>query len=561
MNIWRNFTFHSSPVETILDRGNCTLEELFDEEDIIQEVKGQKRKLIEFLTKPESLNRMIAFVSKPPKDPYDYKHRVRYPSVACEVLCSDVWLICETIYENEELLDQLYSFLDEPLHPSISAFSSRVAIALLQKKTTETFEYYKERDTLDKILRNLKNPSVLELLLKIISCEETIEGRSNGILEILSEKNLITNLVTTLIQSEEEDVHETISQALTEIIAISTNSPLMQQLESGGLLNGLFDHLLRPETSSSAFENGMNVLIEILKRNSNDNGSARVPSPILVSIEHVQHFVRILVDEKDMASVMTSTGELNPPFGLRRMKVLQFLVALLKTNYRVVDDGFLLHDVILIGLNLFFQYPWNNFLHASVETMIETILDSENEDLKLQLFTRYRITDRLIEASSFNDRESTKPQGRQGYMGFVTNISVMIDKAAERNPTLNQFLSGNPSWKDYLMGPVATTLNLQRRFVAEEGSNEDYGFSENNTEDQNDAPYNVPSPFVNDFPDEFEYDDPFEEEELKFDVEKPFDGGFSTDERKFSQEVDDLDETDSSADGSQGDEDQIGDDF
>jgi hypothetical protein len=327
----------------------------------------------------------------------------------------------------------------------------------------------------------------------------------------------------------------------------------MQQLESGRLLSDLFDHILSPETPSSAFECGLNVIIEILKRNSNDNCAPRVPSPIMVSIDYIQRFVHILVDEKNIEPIIATTGEINPPFGFRRMKVLQFLVALLKTNYRIVDESFLLHDVIMIGLNLFFQYPWNNFLHAVVETMIEAILDSENEDMKLQLFTRYRITDRLIEANAINERESVKPKGRQGYMGFVTNISVMIDKTAERNPSLNQLLTANQAWKDYLMGPVATILNLQRRFVSEESNNEDYGFSENMTEEQNDAPYNVPSPFVNDFPDEFEYDDPFEEEELKFDMDKPFDGSFSTDEKKFSQEVDDLEDSDSS-DGSQGDE-------
>jgi hypothetical protein len=31
---------------------------------------------------------------------------------------------------------------------------------------------------------------------------------------------------------------------------------------------------------------------------------------------------------------------------------------------------------------LFFAHPWNNFLHASVESMIRGALESPNEDLK-----------------------------------------------------------------------------------------------------------------------------------------------------------------------------------
>lgn len=48
MSFWRTFGFHTvSAVETILDKESFTLEELLDEEEILQEVKSQNKKLLD----------------------------------------------------------------------------------------------------------------------------------------------------------------------------------------------------------------------------------------------------------------------------------------------------------------------------------------------------------------------------------------------------------------------------------------------------------------------------------------------------------------------------------
>jgi hypothetical protein len=48
MSFWRTFGFHTvSAVETILDRESFTLEELLDEEETLQEVKSQNKKLLD----------------------------------------------------------------------------------------------------------------------------------------------------------------------------------------------------------------------------------------------------------------------------------------------------------------------------------------------------------------------------------------------------------------------------------------------------------------------------------------------------------------------------------
>lgn len=62
---WR-FGFHNaSAIDGILDKEGVTLDDLFAEEELIQEVKGQNVKLIEFLSKTENLRLLLSFITSP----------------------------------------------------------------------------------------------------------------------------------------------------------------------------------------------------------------------------------------------------------------------------------------------------------------------------------------------------------------------------------------------------------------------------------------------------------------------------------------------------------------
>jgi hypothetical protein len=63
----------------------------------------------------------------------------RYPFLACEILASEVWAICDAMYQQADLLNQLYTYFDKeaPLNQLLSSYTSRVASTLLQKKVSE----------------------------------------------------------------------------------------------------------------------------------------------------------------------------------------------------------------------------------------------------------------------------------------------------------------------------------------------------------------------------------------------------------------------------------------
>eukprot|EP00179_Madagascaria_erythrocladioides_P023867 CAMPEP_0198357046 /NCGR_PEP_ID=MMETSP1450-20131203/125230_1 /TAXON_ID=753684 ORGANISM="Madagascaria erythrocladiodes, Strain CCMP3234" /NCGR_SAMPLE_ID=MMETSP1450 /ASSEMBLY_ACC=CAM_ASM_001115 /LENGTH=264 /DNA_ID=CAMNT_0044063617 /DNA_START=109 /DNA_END=900 /DNA_ORIENTATION=- len=249
MSFWRTFGFHTiSAIDTILDRDDYTLEELLDEEEILQEVKSQNRKLLDYLTRPDVLKTLISFITTlPPDADADSKRRFKYPFLACEILCSEVWVICEAVYKDEALLRELYSLLGAPppLPPLLASYVCRAASVLLQRKISETIDFMKREGMIGKFITHLSNSAVMDLLLKVISCEETQEGA--GVLDWLCETDLIPCLVSKFDPALGGDVHENAAQALVDIVGVSSGvaqSPLMRQLESRDVVEKLFGYVL-----------------------------------------------------------------------------------------------------------------------------------------------------------------------------------------------------------------------------------------------------------------------------------------------------------------------------
>lgn len=457
MSFWRTFGFHTvSAVETILDKESFTLEELLDEEEILQEVKSQNKKLLDFLTLPPTLLKLFEYITIEANEESDPKRRFKYPFLACEILCSEIWTITESIYRDESLLDVLFAYLDQPppLSPLLASYTSRVAQALLSRRTSETLAYIRKREGLiSKFISHLANGSIVELLLKIIGSEESPEG--SGIIQWLCTTELVPSLLSKFDPELEDDVHESAGQTLADIITISSHmpsSPLLDQLESEVFVNQLFTYVL--SGSNSVLLNGLSVVIELLRRYARDITEETatleaLPTLLAVSVAKLEQFDTFLRTPMP-ADMVTTVGQLNP-LGFYRLKVVDFYLSLLRTRYRSIDEQFAKQGTLKIILDLFFTYRWNNFLHSIVEQIILTILESQNDDLKHEMLVNAGLLDRIVEANKLNITESTtRPRNaRLGYMGFLTTISLSIAAAASSNPRIEELIEQHTEWKNY----------------------------------------------------------------------------------------------------------------
>ncbi|KAH9917442.1 SIT4 phosphatase-associated protein-domain-containing protein [Fomitopsis serialis] len=132
-----------------------------------------------------------------------------------------------------------------------------------------------------------------------------------------------------------------------------------------------------------------------------------------------------------------------------------------------LKQRFLEANVVSTLLDLFFDFPWNNFLHSVVYDLIHQILTGRidggfNRELTIALFRDARLMHRIIEGSKRNDQESAKPKGvRLGYMGHLTLISEDVIGALEHFPPDLRLLAAQyapqPEWDEYVTGRYKET--------------------------------------------------------------------------------------------------------
>jgi len=514
MSFWRTFGFTTiSPVETILDRDHYTLEELLDEEELLQETKAQNKKLIPFLTKTETLEKLVHFITTEPDDISDPRRRLKYPFLSCEILCSEVWRISESIYENEFLLDKLYAFLDlpSPLNPLLATYVCRVASVLLQRKIPQTIAYLKQKEgMIDKFIRHLGSSAVMDLLLKLIACEDTSEGK--GVLEWLCSENLIPKLIAKFEPALGTEVHENAAQAIVDIICVSTNnnnnglqngsintptnrSALMLQLESEESVKQMLSFILA-EGATSTLLHGLTVVIELLKRNtifdSAQNGNINqenfkqisdLPPLLRLLSEQFEHFPKLLLSPPltEQQRVNQRNRGDQESLGFYRLKVVEFIVAFVRTSYELITDIIIQHNVLSICLQLFFKFELNNFLHSYVEQLVDTILKSDNQRLKAHLIEEANLIGLIIEAGQANEHNQKNLGYRKPYMGYITTISLMLINASSQNKLIQDKLADNVEWKKY----VETSLNEIRQIETKPlGGHKPLTFSDNINEEE-----------------------------------------------------------------------------
>ncbi|KAI9295564.1 SAPS-domain-containing protein [Neoconidiobolus thromboides FSU 785] len=125
------------------------------------------------------------------------------------------------------------------------------------------------------------------------------------------------------------------------------------------------------------------------------------------------------------------------------------------------------NDVLIVFLDLFQSYPWNNFVHVVVFDIIHQVLNLPtdhitNLSLISSLFINAKITERILNIQNSNDNTTSNSSGiRLGYMGYLTFIAEetvkLIDRAGFELGERVQKFAHSPSWQEYVYQALSET--------------------------------------------------------------------------------------------------------
>ncbi|GMI84056.1 hypothetical protein like AT1G07990 [Hibiscus trionum] len=467
----------SSPVETILDKENFTLEELLDEEEIIQECKALNSRLINFLRDRAQVEQLLRYVVEEPSESSDSKQTFKFPFIACEIFTCEIDVILKTLIEDEELMNLLFSFL-EPNRPHsalLAGYFSKVVICIMLRKTIPLMNYVQ---THQYVLRQLVDligiTSIMEVLVRLVGADDHVYPNFLDVMQWLADSNLLEMIVDKLNPSCPPEVH---GNAAETLCAITRNapSPLANKLSSPSFVARIFGHALEDSHSKYGLVHSLSVCISLLDPKRSAIASPLMhyfrnqhmyEPPIPVNPETINAMLPKLGDllvllnvSSDEKILPTTYGELRPPLGKHRLKIVEFIAVLLRTGNEAAEKELVNSGTIQRVLDLFFEYSYNNALHHHVENIILSCLESKNDAIldhllhKCDLIGRFLQTEKQPILSGDNNLPTLPAAGkcapRAGNIGHITRISNKLVQLGSSNSSIQAYLQENSEWNEW----------------------------------------------------------------------------------------------------------------
>eukprot|EP00250_Pteridium_aquilinum_P014961 c22305_g3_i1 orf=689-3370(+) len=460
----------TSPVESLLDRDGFTLEELLDEDELIQECKSLNTRLINFLRGKAQIEQLVRYVIEEPPEGGDNKRAFKFPFIACEIFTCEIEVIIKTMVEDEELMGLLFSFLepDRPHGTLLAGYFSKVVICLLLRKTAAVMRYLQaHQEIFKKLVDLIAITSIMEVLIRLVGADDNIHAFHEDSLHWLADTDLLEMLVDKLSPPNSSEARANAADTLSAVSRL-TQSELAAKLSSPSFIEKLFYHALEDEGSRSTLVHSLTVCISLLDpkryamvgpgrgQHIPDSLATATPETIDGMLQRLGGLLKLLNVEADERILPTTYGELRPPLGTHRLKIVEFLAVLLRTSSEGAQQELVKLGAIQLVLNLFFDYPFNNLLHHHVENIVTSCIESNNKMLVDHLLVDCGLVARLLGADenpyvlSTESKPTIPSSGKAppkiGNLGHLTRIANRLIQAANSNPDIQTHLQENSKW-------------------------------------------------------------------------------------------------------------------
>ncbi|KAL4290834.1 hypothetical protein GQ457_14G011570 [Hibiscus cannabinus] len=473
---WRMTGLSSaSPIDTILDKDNFTLEELLDEDEIIQECKSLNGRLINFLREKAQVEQLIQYIVVEPPENADKKQIFKFPSIACEIFTCEVDIILKTLVEDEGLMNLLFSFLNKNHSHStqLAGYFSRVVICLLLRKTSTFMQYIKGHQQIVEMLVDLIGiTSIMEVLIRLIGADEHMYTNYMESMQWVEDTNILEMIVDKFSSSDSAEVHVNAAEALCSITRFAPLG-LAAKITSPDFIGRLFHHALEDSRPKSVVVNSLSVCISLLdpkrltigvyhtysRQVSQGSTMSANPKTVEGMLENLGNLLKLLDISSSESTLLTTYGKLQPPLGKHRLKIVEFISVLLMVGSEAAEKELIRLGAVQRILNLFFEYPYNNYLHHHVENIIFSCLESKTVTLVESLLCECNLLGKILEAekncmlASDPNMPTVGAGGRTppkiGNIGHLTRISNKLVQLGNNNAEIQAYLQENSEWIDW----------------------------------------------------------------------------------------------------------------
>ncbi|KAL7048626.1 hypothetical protein ACKWTF_003426 [Chironomus riparius] len=493
---WDTTYTNSANIDALLSKDDCSLKELLDEVELLQECKSQNQKIVKFLNRPEVVDELVTLITIVPPSNLDEKQRFLHPNLACEILTCDIPSLKQRIAEDHNLLNKLYGFFEQKtqLNPLLASFICKTFGMFIVKKMDQDWflyqticlyvlEFIKTKDNfLDVMVHHFSTPVVMDLLLTMLNDIEDPRMKSS-FLEWINERGLIEKMIDVLHMPNENEKHVIVAQFLTELIKTgrcnrqndtedrkSLPNPLLHRLENSQTTTRLIDAILSATSTESGILSGLQVLLCLLENSIIQEPVSQTALQQIIDAEKEHHdeVVNSLMSIIQPRIHQLFELLLNPPLktplegvekpmastlGNVRLQLCNLFTVLLETENSLIIEEICKTNFFTELLNLFKQYCWNNFLHNYVRRCFvygvqafDTIPNNTQlviSALQKHIIVDCKLADRLIDCWNENALSQQKGGRRLGYMGHLIEILSAISSTESASDDFRALLESS----------------------------------------------------------------------------------------------------------------------
>jgi hypothetical protein len=332
---------NSDVIENLLKAENLSLEALLDNDsELIQEFRTRNSNLLRFFTEGV-LHQLVNYIVKEPEtDNIRLGHK--YPFICNEIISCEVPELLDKFFHESELLDRLFSFLDSrQVNLTLAGYFANAVQTLLKHNSYELLSYmHDNKDLGEKIVRHLYSTSIMNLTIRILSCEDhgnpayisklyemvdfTVQNFHSG-----SEDDQIWQMSVT----NSASMLETLLSNHTEVF---NWSDIQMQLSDSPNAQILFECAV---SANSTIGKAATSVLAALGRNldikhSEENVvSPEVPMLVELFCEKITEFKSILSDYRSA-------------LGMNRLGILQVIGTFIRLNYSMIATSLMENEVL-----------------------------------------------------------------------------------------------------------------------------------------------------------------------------------------------------------------------
>eukprot|EP00927_Polykrikos_kofoidii_P085498 TRINITY_DN931_c0_g1_i1.p1 TRINITY_DN931_c0_g1~~TRINITY_DN931_c0_g1_i1.p1 ORF type:complete len:1044 (+),score=194.98 TRINITY_DN931_c0_g1_i1:44-3133(+) len=479
-----------SPLEKLLENPNCSVEEILDQEEVIQEFKYGNAALVARLCKPDGMRTLFEFITTEPPTGARQARCFRYPFVAVELMTCGAGQFLKVLSspENPELSDALWGFLEttpaDEVNPVLAGYFARTVGALLANWRSAGAELAKHQmdlfveqlrqrfvDTLfDRFVERLHLRSIADLFAGLVCAEQqehmvfSVEGLADKLVTRLADEHSETGA--------EENVAVITIGMLSQRDKIFFSEDLLQQLTSTRVVNVLVDQIFSDRPVAVAAASSILASVVFHAYVAPEGGEAETsPRRGATMIEDVASHLPRIRSYLDKALSKCSQTPRSPStsstnlVGSTTLEVVNLFTMLVRTGSSLVLEAMLREQLLLKCVELFFRHPWSTLLHNAVTALIgEVMSGGAGMKLVLNLLCDGGLLERIV-AEYKAEREiktsRTKPRGpRVGYMGHLHSLCCDLRDYGCRASEVSSALQAQPGWTDIVVVGLDEALRV-----------------------------------------------------------------------------------------------------